>query len=353
MPWSDAHGAILKEAKAFAAEPVWTDGGGGRWRRKPDGTIYESKKIPQSVHVVWGKAKGKAAAGDPPVPHALLFPAEDWTQKEAKDWLAEREIDYLRLDEATGEEGGRPMDGEQRETGDLERRVRAGAEIRVERRDDGGPVIAGYAAVFEPAEADLGLFIERIRKGAFARALEERQDARALFNHDPNQVLGRASSGTLTLREDEKGLAFEIEPPDTQIGRDTVAVIERGDVDGCSFSFRTRRDEWTEPEDGPIERVVLDVDLIDVGPVTFPAYPDTEVAVRSLEAHRAAEAARAAGPPPAPEGHGNPDLLRRRLELAEADDFTLVDALYAWRASTGTPRKKRRNTGKRRQRQGT
>ena len=189
---------------------------------------------------------------------------------------------------------------------DLERRVwQHGTDLRIERRDDGHPVIAGYAAVFEPAEADLGLFIERIRRGAFSRAIEEGQDVRALFNHDPNHVLGRRSAGTLRLREDDRGLWFEVDPPDTQMGRDVVAMIERGDVTGCSFSFRVRGEEWAESaSDGPTVRIITSADLYDVGPVTFPAYPDTSVAVRSLETWRRRRA-----------GHGRPDVLKRKLDL--------------------------------------
>ena len=104
MPLPSDHAAILREPDDFAEEPAWKDGGGGRFRRKPDGTIYGSKKIPQNVHVLWGKLKGEAGADDPPVPESLLFPTSDWTVSEAKRWLSEQEIDYLRFEPATGRE---------------------------------------------------------------------------------------------------------------------------------------------------------------------------------------------------------------------------------------------------------
>ena len=106
---------------------------------------------------------------------------------------------------------------------------------------------------------------------------------RALVDHDPSKILGRVKSGTLELVEDKRGLRVKINPPDTQVGRDIVESIRRGDVDQMSFAFVTREDKWESDEEGnTILRELLDVDLFDVSPVTFPAYPDTTVAVRSM-----------------------------------------------------------------------
>ena len=166
----------------------------------------------------------------------------------------------------------------------MERRVFP-VEVRVKRDADGKPQIVGHAAVFDSLSEDLGGFREKIAPGAFKRALKEQQDVRALFNHDPNVVLGRTKNGTLRLEEDDDGLLSEIDPPDTQVARDLMVSMERGDVDQMSFGFVTKKDEWEETEGGDI-RTLLDVDLYDVSPVTFPAYPDTDVAVRSHEAWR-------------------------------------------------------------------
>jgi HK97 family phage prohead protease len=116
---------------------------------------------------------------------------------------------------------------------------------------------------------------------------------RGLFNHDPNNVLGRQKSGTLIVEEDAKGLRFDIPTVgDTQIARDVVSMIRRGDVTGSSFSFtvRKRGDLWDygESGDGTMKRELLAVDLFDLGPVTFPFYPQTKTAVRSLELFRRA-----------------------------------------------------------------
>ena len=106
---------------------------------------------------------------------------------------------------------------------------------------------------------------ERITEGAFDRAIEEQQDVRALWNHDPNFVLGRTKSGTLKLSSDSHGLKVDINPPDTQWAKDLVESVRRGDVDQMSFGFIVRKDKWYEDRDtGIAKRELIDVDLFDV-----------------------------------------------------------------------------------------
>lgn len=164
--------------------------------------------------------------------------------------------------------------------GELERRFMVVQELRVAGTED-EPVIEGYAAVFGSLSLNLGGFRERIRQGAFTKTIQE-ADIRALFNHDPNYVLGRKRAGTLELAEDERGLFMRVRPPKAQWAADLVESIRRGDVDQQSFSFRTIRDEWTE-EDNEIVRTLVEVRLFDVGPVTFPAYESTTIQARTLE----------------------------------------------------------------------
>lgn len=149
----------------------------------------------------------------------------------------------------------------------------------VEKREK---TIAGYAAVFN-SETDIGgYFREVIAPGAFTETLKS-ADVRAYFDHDRGRVLGRSKAGTLRLKEDEKGLSVEIDLPDTSDGRDVQALLERGDVDGMSFGFIVRHDEWDETADPPT-RTIHEVILREVSVVSEPAYPDTSVALRSLEA---------------------------------------------------------------------
>ncbi len=202
--------------------------------------------------------------------------------------------------------------------GTRERRIFKVDRIEVRAGENGAKTLRGHAAVFNSDSEPMYGFVERIKPGCFSRAIGE-DDVRALFNHDANFVLGRNTAKTLRLSEDDKGLAFEVDLPDTQAARDLVTLIERGDISGCSFSFRTLKDEWEYSESGGTTlRTLLDVELFDVGPVTFPAYPATDVSVRSMEevaaeGRRVLEARKA---PPA----GVPNSVRRRqLELAEAE----------------------------------
>lgn len=151
-------------------------------------------------------------------------------------------------------------------------------ELRV---SDDKKKIRGYAAVFNQWSEDLGGFREKIRPGAFSKTIKE-ADVRALFNHDPNYVLGRNKAGTLRLTEDDKGLEIEVDPPETQWARDLLISIDRGDINQMSFGFSTVKDEWGGDK-GEATRELVEVKLFDVSPVTYPAYPQTVVGVRSVE----------------------------------------------------------------------
>jgi HK97 family phage prohead protease len=166
-----------------------------------------------------------------------------------------------------------------------ERRIEAGVEVRAE---GGKPRLVGWAAVFNARSLDLGGFIEIIRPGAFTRALREGSDVRAFVDHDSSLIIGRRSAKTLTITEDARGLRVEITPPDTQAGRDVVENVRVGNLDGMSFAFRVPKggDKW-ELDGGTPLRELLDVDIHEVSVVALPAYPATDVALRSLEAFRA------------------------------------------------------------------
>jgi HK97 family phage prohead protease len=167
--------------------------------------------------------------------------------------------------------------------------------LRIESRsEDGAQWIVGYAAKFGVNSLTLGDFQERIAPDAFGIVSERRGrraplETRALWNHDPNFPLARYP-GTLRMNVDEIGLRYEFPVPNTTYGRDLAANIEAGIVRGSSFSFQIAPggESWSV-EDGRSIRTVTKIDsLIDVGPVTFPAYPDAdaEVARRSFNAFR-------------------------------------------------------------------
>ena len=170
----------------------------------------------------------------------------------------------------------------------IERRVFLDSDFELRKSEDGPTVFVGIASPFGKESEDMG-FREVVKRGAFKNALT-RSDTVALFNHDPNFVLGRESSETLRLKEGRAGLKAEIDFPDTQLIRDlVVGPVERRDIRGMSIGFIVAEggDEIKKRQDGTILRTIVEIEeLIDVSVVTFPAYQDTNVAVRSIDAWR-------------------------------------------------------------------
>jgi HK97 family phage prohead protease len=179
------------------------------------------------------------------------------------------------------------VQGKKSDNDETEKRILSfdNTELRV---DDEKPMIVGYAAK-TGVWADLGWFKERIKSGAFNDVMDN--DVRCLKNHDPNLILGRTTNETLRINENTVGLHFENDMPDTTIGRDTREEIRSKLITGCSFAFRVAEDDWKYYEDGRVpERTIIKFSqILDVGPVTYPAYQDTTVAARSLEAFKGIE----------------------------------------------------------------
>lgn len=174
----------------------------------------------------------------------------------------------------------------------VEQRTYRNVEIRVS--GEGEPSkISGYGAVFDSPSEDLGWcqeMREEIDPHAFDSVMETNPDVRGLFNHDANHVLGRTSAGTMRLAVDARGLSYEIDPPDTQFAKDLMVSMRRGDINGSSFAFIVKRDQWTDNPDGSVTRRILEFDeLLDVSPVTYPAYPASSSQARSLPASMPAE----------------------------------------------------------------
>lgn len=153
--------------------------------------------------------------------------------------------------------------------------LRAGASVR-----SAGRRLEGYAATFG-TPAQIGASRETIRAGAFRASLARPgADVLALVDHDPSRLLARTSSGTLRLAEDGQGLAFSLDVPDTQLGRDVLALAERGDLGGMSFGFRVAPggDHWPDAN----TRELRAVELAEVSVVhAWPAYGQTSVSARA------------------------------------------------------------------------
>ncbi len=162
--------------------------------------------------------------------------------------------------------------------GRLERRTYPITEVRV---DEDSRTLSGYAAVFEKLSVDLWGFKEKIRAGAFAQSIAD-DIVKALWNHNTDHPLGSTKNDTLRLEERGKGLWFELDLDDTTWGQDAHKAIRRGDVDAMSFGFRTRKDEWDKSDEKNPIRTLVDVQLLEVSPVSFPAYPATSVQARAM-----------------------------------------------------------------------
>jgi HK97 family phage prohead protease len=177
--------------------------------------------------------------------------------------------------------------------------------------------ISGYAAVFGekslPLNENRHTFVESVRRGAFSRSVTE-GDVRALYNHDPAAILGRCirGTGTMTLSEDQVGLRAAINLPNTQLGRDVHENVRLGNLSGMSFAFKARSDRWSAGGD---QRELLDVELLDVSVVAWPAYPSTSVQARSIGLPVDAEILTYAGIAPTPVSGEEKMRLQLRLEL--------------------------------------
>lgn len=159
---------------------------------------------------------------------------------------------------------------------------------KIEFREAGNGIktITGYAVKWDmkshPME-DVELytrFTEQFKKGAFSDSLVQ-DDQRALWSHDLSKILGRTKNGSLRLSEDDIGLRFELDLPNTTVGRDVYESVKRGDIDGVSFGFSMEAEEWDDKNKQEVIRTITKAKLFEISPVTFPAYPDSEVSARS------------------------------------------------------------------------
>lgn len=148
--------------------------------------------------------------------------------------------------------------------------------------------IGGYASVFGKRSSNLGGFVEVVDTRAFNKSQGDGwPDVVARFNHDDAFILGTTRGATLRLSLDAEGLRYDVDVPETR--QDVLELVQRGDVAKSSFAFRTRDDSWGTTEDGFPLRTLESVQLVDVAPVTVPAYPDSSAGLRSLAAHKDAD----------------------------------------------------------------
>jgi HK97 family phage prohead protease len=157
-------------------------------------------------------------------------------------------------------------------------RYQVAKELRVQTDSDGSRTISGAILYNQPSQ-DLGGFTEILAPGVFADSL--RSDVLCLRDHDASILLGRTKAKTLVLADDAVALRFVCKLPDTTQAADLAISIERGDLDGVSFGFRTIDDAWTSDSEGNVIRTLKKATLFEVSPCSFAAYPSSTVSVRS------------------------------------------------------------------------
>ena len=170
-----------------------------------------------------------------------------------------------------------------------EKRELAESTIELREEGQGARTISGYAVKWDMRSHPLGLFTrfrEVFKRGAFTETLQN-DDVRALWSHDTSKVLGRTKNGTLRLQEDDIGLRFELDLPNNTQGNDAYESIKRGDVDGVSFGFRASEEQWDESDPKNVLRSIHKAGLLEISPVGFPAYPDSQVDARSADPYKA------------------------------------------------------------------
>jgi uncharacterized protein len=155
-------------------------------------------------------------------------------------------------------------------------------QVTLDTDTEGNSYLEGYAIVFNEESRDLGGFTEIVSPEAVRQA--DFSDTVAVFNHDTNMLLGRVTSGTLTLSTDERGVKYRVKIPNTTHGNDVKELTQRGDLVGSSFAFSLAKngDKWEERGDKVLRTITAFGKIFDVSPVTHPAYPTTDVGLRSL-----------------------------------------------------------------------
>lgn len=274
MPYPNEHSCRLRSPGDFK------DGSFRRSSRKHDGKKYD---------VIMGRLKGE----DTMTEQAYRYPTKSWGESEARSHCKEHNGRF-----EAAESKGKSLGG------DVEYRAYPVEELRTDADEDKKPVVSGVGIPFNRWSEDLGGFKEQIHPDAFRESLEK-DDIRAVFNHNNDFVLGRVSAGTLRLSVTKRGVEYEVDPPGTSWANDMLVSIDRRDIRENSFSMVVSEEDWDQS--GKIlKRTVRKARLLELGPQTFPAYSQSSVQVRSiLERGRAAVSEHAA----------ELDLARRRLEL--------------------------------------
>jgi len=256
MPYQNEHAARIIDPGKF----------------EPDS--FRRKEVASGVSIILGKLKGETLM----TAQAYRFDKTKFTPDEVKKWLKDNNVKYIEFESAMEEKSIDMSTLISRSFFDCTTiEVRGLEEKNIN-------ILSGYAVEWGSFSVPFpGTEIrETVKRGAFDKSLQG-NSVKALWNHNRDMVLGNTKSGTLRLKPDDRGLGFEVDLPDTTWGRDAAVSVGRKDVDTMSFSFLPRSNgvNWARIN-GIITRELTDVELFEISPCPFAAYPETSVHARSL-----------------------------------------------------------------------
>jgi len=161
------------------------------------------------------------------------------------------------------------------------------AEVELRKTKDNSndqKYVDGIGVVYDREEELWDGYFEKIDRNAFKDCLAKNPEIKSFFNHDPNYVLStNTSNPALQLTDEGDGLFFSSPIPDTSYGRDLIENLSRGNVKGASFTFTVDKDEVRTDEKGNYHRTIMNATIYEVGPVTNPAYVQTQVSLRDKD----------------------------------------------------------------------
>lgn len=192
-------------------------------------------------------------------------------------------------------------------------------DFAVEERQDGKPsMMKGVAIPYDEWDGDPEYLREKFMPGAFTESLAKNDEVRAYFCHDRSKIVGKLSNKTLRIIDGEDALRYELDPPDTTVGRDLSVLVERRDVEGTSIGFIPEDQEWGDDDIGPW-RIIRKARLTQISPETDPWYKNTDVALRAFEEWRAAQATQSGEEKIGKEAAIKSEQRKRELELLELE----------------------------------
>ena len=251
---------------------------------------FRRKVISQGITIIVGKKKEDSGSM---VTQAYRFNIRYFSAAEAKQWLSDHDIDFMTFEAAKETESkSAETDEEIRVSNDLKEEFRYIIDKDYQNRstfNDNGDeqvYVDGIGIVYNSKTEIFPGITESIEPGAFSESLSSFRTIKSFINHNPTKILSTTrSEPALEILDSEDFLEFSAPIPPTTYGQDLVVNLKRGNIKGASFSFSISEngDRYKKMPDGTLHRTIVAAEIYEVGPVTNPAYEQTDVGLRSKE----------------------------------------------------------------------